>query len=186
MKFSTPNEIDRFLSDHRHADVFTSSETILLARRLLVATLNAQFSTDFASLANLRFAPLANCNGELCPSLRGKTIFEVIYIANQVIANQHTITYWHTYTPDCLSSALALFNRGFDKCKTVYDGECFECSSFISENSIDVTTTTTDTDEKGSWLSGSLLFFVSFIGVVLIVIFVSIRIRRSQSRYSRV
>jgi hypothetical protein len=169
MKFSTPDEIDRFLSDYRHADVFTSSEMVLLAHRLLVATLNAQFSTDFASLANLRFASLTNCSGELCASLRGKTIFEVIYIANQVIANQHTITYWHTYTPDCLSNALALFNRGFDKCQTVYDGECFECSSFIGENSSDVTATT-DADKQGSWLSGSLLFFVTFIGVVLIVI----------------
>jgi hypothetical protein len=155
----------------------------IFAGQLLAALLNVQFSTDFARLAYLRFALSTNCSGKLCASLRGKTIFEVIYLANQVIADQPTITSWYNYTPSCLSSALTLFNEAFDKCQTVYDGECFECSPFVHENS---SNNGSEAVIQTSWLSDSLLFFVIFIVVILSAIFVSVRARRSQSRYSRI
>lgn len=195
--FTNSNAIRDFLPSSGTSSVFTNN-TInpswtsagVFAGQLLTALLNARFSTDFTRLANLEFVSPSNCSA-VCSSLQGKSIFEVIYIANQVIANQPTITYWNAYTPSCLNNALTFFNEAFDKCKTVTDGVCFECPPLIisGNDSNNNDTMIEVTNNQASWLSGSLLFYAVFISVTVIVIFVVIRARRSsssQSRYSRV
>ena len=92
--------------EKNYTDTVTTSAGVF-AGQLLTAMMNVRFGANISNTTLLRFS-------ETCPdvavSLRGRTVIEVVYIANQVIANIST-----AYSPLELSNALALYNGVFSK-----------------------------------------------------------------------
>lgn len=186
--FTTAAAIDHYLPAGGKEGVFTVSainptktSAGVFGGQLLTALLNVQFSTDFDALGELRFT--ANCSA-ICASLQGKTLFEVIYIAQQVIANQPSITYWNAYTPRCLSNALEYFNRAFEKCQNVVNGECFSCAPFqeMEPLSDSVAQDGPVSPDNAPWLSGTLFAFIALMAFVVLIVFLVSRFRRTRAR----
>ena len=89
-----------------YTDTVTTSAGIF-AGQLLTAMMNVRFGANISNTTLLRFSETCT---DVTASLRGRTVIEVVYIANQVIANISSV-----YSPLELSNALALYNGAFSK-----------------------------------------------------------------------
>lgn len=185
LTFSTALAIQRFLPASGGAGVLTtsafnpsSSKAGVFAGQLMTAIMNAQFSANLATLEIQRISPTC---GEVCPVLRGMSILELIYVADQVIANQASITYWDAYTPACLNKALTLFNEAFSQCAS--SSACFVCDLELSAFNREEEVVKQKTHlSSSSWLSGSIIAFVVFLTVTIVVIFFFVRSNRTSRR----
>ena len=128
--FTNATAIQLFLPQLGMIDVFNATLVDPLvtsagpfASVLLTAMMNAQFNTGFSDLSGLFFSP--NCS-LVAPCIRGHSVLEIIYIANQVIANQNTTERFRCTACD-LTLALDLFNNAFD-CRNQSNQDCFKCN----------------------------------------------------------
>lgn len=166
--FTTANAIKAFMPATGSAlSVFTktainptSTSAGKFATQLLTAMMNIRFY-DSATLPSFS----ADCP-LVAASIRNRSISEIIYIANQVIANQPGIN-WSPFNVIDLTAALDLFNKAFDQCTSNFPS-CFTCQQPIlalleevDEVSIGTTSSTT---------SAESIFFFVFIALVLSVI----------------
>ena len=129
--FTTKEAIKAFFPEGGPPAVFTgpsvvnpiNTEAGTFGGQLLTAMMNVRFSANLSDISLLRFS--SNCSN-LSSLFYGKTILEVIYIANQVISGAAPPEYV-VYTPGILTFALGLYNDNFDKCQNLHP-ECFECT----------------------------------------------------------
>lgn len=141
---------------------------------LLAALLNVAVAENFTALSTLRYNTTCDV---LCPSVHGKTVLEVIHIAQQVIAGLPL----DLYTPQCLSDALAYFNNAFDKCQQNGTRACLICESREEQEELP-----SDDAVVATWLSGSIIFFVVLVAVGVIILVLVIRfspMRKINTRF---
>lgn len=85
--------------------------------------LAAMINVRFRNISLLAFS--VDCS-LVASIIRSHTVSEIIYIANQVIANQNS-TEWDAFLPEDLNTALALYNSAFDRCEN-NNPDCFVCN----------------------------------------------------------
>lgn len=126
--FTSPSMIQRYLPAGGKPGIFTLSETNpqittagILAGQLLTATLNQLLSPN----TQLAFSTVCTA---VAPIIRGLTVTEVIYIANQVISGANSPLY-SVFTPSILNEALSLYNEVFEGCKDAGPILCFDCAT---------------------------------------------------------
>jgi fibro-slime domain-containing protein len=137
--FTSATAIHNFLPAGGSAGLFvqtytnpTSTSAGVFAGQLLSAMLSVRFAPPgSANFATLRFV---DCN--LSSNIIGLSILDVIYIANQVIANQTGAgaPNYSQYSPSSLSDALALFNTNFEGCGNK-NPQCFTCGNASGNSS---------------------------------------------------
>jgi len=140
----------------------------VLGGQLLAATLNQQFTASMNNLSQLSFSD--QCT-DVAPIIRGLTVTQLIYIANQVIAGS-TSTLYAAFTPSILNVALTLYNEFFDGCRDATTSTCFECGSF-NENDTNVGATgpTTTNELADPSLFIGLNVFIALLALLMIAIF---------------
>ena len=131
--FTTALAIEKFLPAGGTPSVFIASTVNPLstsagvfAGQLLAAKLNQAFTSTIVDLNMLIFS---NCT-KVPPIINGKSVAEIIYIADQVISGAAGPEY-AAYTPSILNDALTLYNEGFLGCKNAANVPCFLCNTTL-------------------------------------------------------
>jgi len=63
--------------------------------------------------------------------VRGLSVAQVIYIANQVIAGGSGSGLYSAFKPAILNEALSLYNEVFDGCFDAFNTPCFDCGEVV-------------------------------------------------------
>lgn len=152
--------------------------------QLLAAMLNQRFAPD------TQIAFSNECNS-VDPVIQGRTVVQVIYIANQVIGRS---TAYPMFTPSILSDALSVYNEAFVGCKDAYANKCFDCSRISDDDRDSVVGPIPDrntNNNEGRFLVPGIYTFVVLIAVIVIVVFLWVNYsgrytqHKKASRYSR-
>jgi cysteine-rich repeat protein len=107
------------------------------AAELLTALMNIQFSSFLPyDLTLLRFSTICT---DVHPLVRGRTLLEIVYIANQVISSGFVDPIYAGFTPAILTQALALYNENFVNCSNI-NPLCFTCNPVTSAPTLTPTT----------------------------------------------
>lgn len=120
--------------------------------------LNQLFTANTSNLTHLTFSK--KCDS-VAPIIRGRTVSQIIYIANQVIAGS-SATVYAAFKPSILNNALTLYNQVFDGCRDCKKITCFD--AVIDDDSIILTT------ENGLADPGLFIGLNVFIAVMVLLL----------------
>ncbi len=139
VNFTTTAAVDNYLPARGTPGVFSNTLTNpestsagVFGGQLLAAMLTQYYTKTWSDLSKLTFA--TSCR-DVSTAIRGLTVNQVIFIANQVISGSSSTAY-RAYTPSMLSQALTVFNEAFDGCEDVSNRPCFVCHNDNQNNAI--------------------------------------------------
>ena len=131
VNFTSAVAVDRFLIVTTPPAIFNGNLNDPLttpagsfAGELLTVKINIAFSSFLPyNLSLLAFSPVC---GQVHALIRGRTLLEVIFIADQVIGGD-PLNLYPAFTPAILTQALALYNNNFANCNNL-NPLCFTCT----------------------------------------------------------
>jgi len=130
--------------------------------------MNQLFSSVTADLEQLTFSP--QC-ASVAPIVRGLSVAQLIYIANQVIAGSSGATTFAAFKPAILNVALSLYNEAFDGCANASQSLCFKCGAFnTNEDDDDDILLDEPTTSDGLVDPGLFIGLNVFIGVTILLV----------------